>query len=159
MYFKIICKLWPVQIQWNNNHVLLMEIFWALNWEEVLVGTPGNTINFPFPKFKSKTRCRLRFKQMHQWIDFIRRTHTLATWCKQLTHGKDPDVGKDWRQEEKGTTEDEMAGWHHQLNGHGLEQAPGDGEGPGNLGCCSPWGCKELDMTEQWQLMNLVGLD
>ena len=70
MYFKIICKLWPVQIQWNNNHVLLMEIFWALNWEEVLVGTPGNTINFPFPKFKSKTRCRLRFKQMHQWTDY-----------------------------------------------------------------------------------------
>ena len=45
-------------------------------------------------------------------------------------------------------TEGEMVGWHHQLNGHEFEQAPGDGEGQGSLGCCSPWGCKELDMTE-----------
>ena len=57
-------------IQWNNNHVLLMVIFWALNWEEVLIGTPGNTINFPFSKFIFKTCYRLRFKQMYQWIDY-----------------------------------------------------------------------------------------
>ena len=54
--------------------------------------------------------------------------------------GKDSDVGKDWRQEEKGTTEDEMVGWHHQVNGHEFEQAPGDGERQGSLACCSPWG-------------------
>ena len=47
-------------------------------------------------------------------------SNILATWCEQLTHLKDPDVGKDWRQEEKGMTEDEMVGWHHQLNGHGF---------------------------------------
>ena len=46
-------------------------------------------------------------------------------------------------------TEDEMAGWHHRLNGHEFEQAPGDGKVQGSLACCSPWGCKELDMTEQ----------
>ena len=63
--------------------------------------------------------------------------------------GKDPDVGKDWRWEEKGTTEDEMVGWHHRLDGHEFEPAPGYGEGQGDLVCCSPWGCKESDMTEQ----------
>ena len=61
--------------------------------------------------------------------------------------GKDPDAGKDCRQE-KGITEDEMIGWLLQLNGHEFEQAPGVGDGQGSLACCSPWGRKELDMTE-----------
>ena len=61
---------------------------------------------------------------------------------------KEPDAGKDWRQEEKGTTEDEMVVWHHRLNGHKFEQTLGDGDGQGSLACCSPWGCKESDMTE-----------
>ena len=61
---------------------------------------------------------------------------------------KDPDAGKDGRQEEKGTTEDEMVGWHHQLNGHEFEQTPGDSEGQGSLVCCSPRGGKELDVTQ-----------
>ena len=62
--------------------------------------------------------------------------------------GKDSDAGKDWKQEEQGITEDEMVGLHHQLSGHEFEQAPGVGDGQGNLACCSPWGCKESDMTE-----------
>ena len=62
--------------------------------------------------------------------------------------GKDSDAGKDWRQEEKGLTEDEMVGWHHWLNGHELEQAPGVSDGQGSLVCCSPWGHKESDTTE-----------
>ena len=62
--------------------------------------------------------------------------------------GKDLDAGKDWRQEEKGTTEHEMVGWHHWLDEHELEEVPGVGDGQGSLACCSPWGCKELDMTE-----------
>ena len=61
---------------------------------------------------------------------------------------KDPDAVKDWRQEEKVMTEDEMVGWHHWLNGHEFEQALGDGEGQGGLACCSPWGRKKLDGTE-----------
>ena len=65
---------------------------------------------------------------------------------------KDPDSGKDWRQEEKGTTEDEMVVWHHWLNGHEFEQALGVGNGQGSLACYSPWGWKELDMTEQISL-------
>ena len=62
--------------------------------------------------------------------------------------GKDPDAGKDWRQEEKGMTENEMVGWHHRLNGHEFEQAPGVGDRQGSLACCSPWGHKEADTTE-----------
>ena len=61
---------------------------------------------------------------------------------------KDPDAGKDWKQEEKGTTEDEMVGWHHWLNGHGFEWTLGAGDGQGGLACCSPWGRKESDTTE-----------
>ena len=62
--------------------------------------------------------------------------------------GKDPDAGKDCRQEEKGTTEDEKVGWYHHLDGHEFEQAPGVGEGQGSLACCSPWGHKVSDTTE-----------
>jgi len=61
---------------------------------------------------------------------------------------KDPDAGKDWGQEEKGMTEDEMIGWHHLLDGHGFEWTPGVGDGQGGLACCSSWGGKESDTTE-----------
>ena len=59
-----------------------------------------------------------------------------------------PDAGKEWGQEEKGTTEDEMVGWDHRLNGHEFEQSPGVGGGQESLACCSPWSCKERDVTE-----------
>ena len=80
------------------------------------------------------------------WI-FIGRTDAEAKapifWppdAKSLLFGKDPDAGKDWRQEERGITEDEIVGWHHRLNGHEFEQTPGDSEGQGSLLCCSSWG-------------------
>ena len=62
--------------------------------------------------------------------------------------GKDSDAGRDCRQEEKGTTEDEMAGLHHRLDGHEFELTPGVGDGQGGLACCDSWGHKESDMTE-----------
>ena len=62
--------------------------------------------------------------------------------------GKDCDAGRDWGQEEKGTTEDEMAGWHHRLDGFEFEQTPGVGDGQGGLECCDSWGHKESDSTE-----------
>ena len=93
-------------------------------------------------------------KGNQSWI-FIGRTDTETETLifrppdtKNWLTGKDSDAGKVWRQEEKGTTEDEMAGWHHWLYEHEFEQAPGVGDGQRSLACCSPWGCKELDMTE-----------
>ena len=77
--------------------------------------------------------------------------------------GKDSDAGRDWGQEEKGTTEDEMAGWHHQLNGHRFEWTPGDGDGQGGLACCNSWGCRvehnwatELNWTEWLMMLNIL---
>ena len=69
---------------------------------------------------------------------------------KNWLTGKDHDAGKDLRQEEKGTKKEEMIGWHHWLNGHEFEQAPGLGDEQGGLACCSPWGCKGLDTTGHW---------
>ena len=71
----------------------------------------------------------------------------LVTWCKWLTHCKRPWCWE--RLKEKGTTEGEMVGWHHRLNGHEFEQATGVGDGQGSLAYCSPWGYKESDTTEQ----------
>ena len=68
---------------------------------------------------------------------------------KSCLIGKDPDAGRDWGQEEKGTTEDEMAGWHHQLDGHEFELTLGVGDGQGGLACCDSGGHKESDMTER----------
>ena len=98
------------------------------------------------------------------WI-FIGRTDAEAEapilWppdVKNWLIGKDPGAWKDWRHKEKGTTEDEMVGWHHQLDGHEFEQALGVGDGQGSLVCCSPWAHKESDTTEQlnWTELNQV---
>ena len=90
-----------------------------------------------------------------QWI-FIRRTdaeaETPILWPADLKNwltGKDSDAGKDWRQEEKVTTEDEVVGWHHRLYEHEFEQSPGVGEGQGSLASCCPRGHRELD-TSEW---------
>ena len=69
--------------------------------------------------------------------------------AKSWLIGKDSDSGRDWGQEEKGTTEDEMAGWHHRLDGRDSEWTPGVGDGQGGLACCDSWGRKESDTTEQ----------
>ena len=82
------------------------------------------------------------------WIFTVRtdaKTEAPILWppdAKSQLTGKDLDPGKDWRQEEKGTTEDKMVGWHHWFNGHEFEQSPGDCEGQGSLVCFSSWGCK-----------------
>ena len=69
--------------------------------------------------------------------------------AKSCLIGKDPNAGKDWGQEEKGTTEDKMPGWHHRLDGHGFGWTPGVGDGQGGLACCDSWGRKESDTTER----------
>ena len=95
-------------------------------------------------------------KGNQSWI-FIGRiaaeAETLILWppnSKNWLIGKDLYTRKDWRQEEKGMTENEMVGWHHQLDGHEFEQTPGDSEGWGSLVCCSPWGCKSQTWLSDW---------
>ena len=124
---------------------------WALKnwcfWTVVLEKTP-----------KSPLDC-MEIQPVHSkgdqsWV-FIRRTDAEAAtrilWlpdAKNWLIWKDPDAGKDWREEEKGMTEDEIVGWHHRLDGHEFEQALGVGDGQRSLACCSPRGLKESDMTE-----------
>ena len=108
--------------------------------------------------FESPLYCKIKLvnpKGNQSWI-FTGRTDAKAEapvlWppgVKSRLTGKDPDAGKDWSQE-KGVTEDEMVGWHHQLDGHESEQIPGDNEGHGSLVCCSPWGWKSWTWLRDW---------
>ena len=88
------------------------------------------------------------------WVFFGRNdaeAETPILWpphAKSCPIRKDSDAGRDWGQEEKGTDENEMAGWHHRLNGHGFGWTPGVGDGQGGLACCGSWGRKESDTTE-----------
>ena len=110
----------------------------------------GKTLESPLD-CKEIQLCKPKGNQ--SWI-FIGGTDTeaesLILWppdAKSRLIRKDPDAGNDWRQEEKGMTEDEMVVWHHQLSGNKFEQTSGDSGRQGSLVCCSPWNCKKLDMT------------
>ena len=104
----------------------------------------------------------VNLKGNQPWI-FIGRTdaeaEAPALWpsdAKSQLIRKDPGAGKDWRQEEKGMTEDEMVGWHLQPHGHEFDQTLGVGDGQGSLACCSVWGHRELDTTKQLNWMVLL---
>ena len=126
-----------------------------------------NYWNLSFTKFAFE-HAEFKIQPVHpkgdqSWV-FIGRTdieaETPILWPpheKSWLAGKDPDAGKDWGQEEKGTTEDEMAGWHHWLDGHGFGCTPGVGDGQGGLACCDSWGCKESYTTEQlnWRYLKI----
>ena len=140
---------------------------WVLNHKE---GWPLKNWCFRIVVLKKTLESPMNFKEIkpinpkgnRPWI-FLGRTDAEAEPLilrppdsKNWLIGKDPDTGKDWRQEEKGATEHEIVGWHHWFNGHEFEQAPGSGDGQGSLECCSPWGHKESDMTEwlDWTELN-----
>ena len=136
--------VWIWEVDHKENWVQKNWCFWTVVLEKTL---------------ESPLDCReikpVNPNRNQSWI-FIGRTDAEAeapiVWppdAKSWLIGKDPDAGKDWRWEEKRKTEDEVVGWHHRLNGHEFEQAPVDSEGQGSLVCCSPWGRKESDMTEQ----------
>ena len=124
------------------------------HWErEILKGNLWTTCLTSNSPHKRVSMIKLVNPKGNQPSIFIGRTDAEAPilWppdAKNWLIVKDPDAGEDWKQEEKGTTEDEMVGWHHLLHACECEQAPGDGEGQESLACCSPWGCKESDRTE-----------
>ena len=146
----------PTKVRFSSSHVWM----WGLDYKESW--GPKNRCFWTVvleKTLESPLDCKeiqsVLPKGNQSWISIERtdaEAETLILWPpdgKNWLIWKDPDAGKDWRWEEKGTTEDEMVGWHHQLNGHGFERALGVGDGQGSLVCCSPWGCKELDMTQR----------
>ena len=142
------CESWTIKKSWAPKNLC----FWTVVLEKTL---------------ESPLDCKeiqpVHPKGNKSWIFFWRtdaEAETPILWPpdpKNWLIWKDLDAGKDWRQEEKGTTENGMIGWHHWLDGHEFEQAPGV-DGQGSLVCCSPWICKQSDMTEQlnWQKIEIV---
>ena len=134
------CESWTIKKNWAPKYWC----FWTMVLEKTLE-TPLDCKEIK-PVNPKENQSRI----------FIGRTDTEAEtpilWLSNAKNwhlGKVPDAEKDWRQEEKGTTEDEMVGWHYQLDGHVFEQALGVGDGQGSLACCSSRGHKQSDTTEQ----------
>ena len=143
--------VWTWELDYKESWELKNWCFWTVVLEK--------TLESPLD---SKEVQPAHPKRDQSWV-FIGRTDAKAEtpilWpphVKSWLTGKDPDAGRDWGQDEKGMTEDEMAGWHHQLDGYEFEEALGVGDGQGGLACCSPWGRKESDTTEQlnWTELN-----
>ena len=136
--------VWMWELDQKESWVLKNWCFWTVVVEKTL----ENPLDW-------KEIQPVHSKGDQSWV-FTGRTdaeaETPILWppdTKSWLIGKDPDAGKDWRHEERGMTEDEMVGWHHRLNRHKFELTPGVGDGQGGLACCSPWGHKESDTTEQ----------
>ena len=147
----------------SSGHVWMWELDceegWAMKnwcfWTVVLKKTLESLLD-------CKENQPVHPKGNQSWV-FIGRTdaETPVLWpphAKSWLIGKDSDAGRDCGQEEKGTTEDEMAGWHHRLDGRGFGWTPGVGDGQGGLVCCDSWGRKELDTTE-WTELNWMTTD
>ena len=140
MFFSVVmygCESWIIKKAW----VPKSWCFWTVVLEK--------TLESPWDCKESQS---VNPKGNQSWVLIGTDAESPILWppdVKRWFIGKDSDPEKDWSQEENGTTEEEVVGWYHQLNGHEFEQALGDGEGQGRLACCSPWGHKESDMTEQ----------
>ena len=148
----------------SSDHVWMWELdceeSWALKnwcfWTVVLEKTPESPLD-------CKEIQPVHSEGDQPWVFFGRndaKAETPILWpphAKSWLIGKDSDAGRDWRQEEKGTTEDEMAGWHHSLDGRESEWTLGVGDEQGGLACCNSWCCKESDMTEwlNWTVLNI----
>ena len=131
--------VWTCKLDYKESWALKNWCFWTV----VLEKTPGED------SLDCKEIKLVNPKGNQSWIFIVKidpEAESPILWppdAKNWLIGKDPNSGKDWRQEEKEIMEDEMVGWHHWLNGHEFEQAPGVGEGQGSLACCRPWGCQE----------------
>ena len=136
--------VWMWELDCEESWVLKNWGFWTVMLEKTL---------------ESSLDCKeiqsVHSKGDQSWVFFGRndtKAETPVLWpldVKSWLIGKDSDAGRDWGQEEKGTTEDEMAGWHHRVDGREFEWTPGVGDGQGGLACCNSWGRKESDTTEQ----------
>ena len=142
MVFSVVmygCESWTIK-KTECEELMLLNCDAGENSWESLGQTKGQT-----SQSKRKSTLSIHWKDWcWSWS-----SNSLATDVKSWLTGKDPDAGKDWRKEEKGTTEDEMVGWYHWLNRRKFEQTRGDSEGQGSLACCSSWGHKESDVTER----------
>ena len=142
MVFPVVmygCESWAIKKRLNTEKLMLSNC-----------GAGEKTLENPLASKEIKS---VNPKGNQPWI-FTGRTDAEAPilWgpdVKSWFIGKDPDAGKDWRQKDKGTTENETVGWHHWLNGHEFEQTLGDGKGQGSLACWSPWGRKKSDTTQR----------
>ena len=144
MVFPVVSHIWIWELDYKEGWALKNWCFWTVVLEKILESS-----------LDCKETKPVSPQGNQPWI-FNGRTdvkaEALILWppdVKSWLIGKDPDAGKDWGYEEKGTTEAEMVGCHHQLNRHKFEQIPGDSKGQGSLVCSNPWGCKESDKTEQ----------
>ena len=134
------CESWTVKKAWCQR----IDVFELWCWKRLL--------RVPWTARRSNQsilrdiglRCSLEGLMMKVKLPILWPPHV-----KSWLIWKDPDAGKDWGQEEKGTTEDEIVGWHHWHNGHEFGWTPGVGDGQGGLVCCNSWGRKESDMTER----------
>ena len=146
----------------SSSHVCMWELdhkeSWALNnlcfWTVML----EKTLESPWTARRSNQSI-LKEINPEYLLEGLMLKLTPVLWLPDVKNwltGKDPDAGKDWRQEDNGKTEDEMVGWHHWLDVHEFEQALGVGDGQGSLVCCSPWGNKELDTTERLNWTELM---
>ena len=139
------------ELDYTENWVSKNRCFWTVVLEKTLESS-----------LDCKEISPVHPKGNQSWL-FIGRTdievETPILWppdAKSWLISKDPDAEKDWGQEEKGMTEDEMVGWHHQLNGHEFGWAPGVGVGQGGLVCCNSWGHEESDVTERLNWIELI---
>ena len=161
-YFANKC-LYRQSSGFSRSHIWMWELDYKEGWEPknwcfqtvVLEKTPESPLD-------SKEIKPVNPKGNQPWI-LIGRTNaeaeTPVLWpldVKSQLTGKDPDAGKEWGQEEKGTTEDEMVGWHHRLNGHEFKHALGDGEGQESLVCCSPWVAKSWTWLSHWTTKDVL---
>ena len=145
MVFPVImygCESWTIKL--STEELMLLNCHGEDSWEFFgLLWRSNKSILKEISPEYSLEELRLKLKLQLPW----------SPDAKNWLIGKDPDAGRDWRQEEKGTTEDKMAGWHHRVDGHEFEQALGVGDGQGSLACCSPRGHRhgcatELNWTE-----------
>ena len=143
MIFATWVYLIVLDVYYQENWTLKNWCFWTVVFEKTLE-SPLDCKKIQRIHSKGDQPWKVIGKTCWNW-----NSNTLATYAKSWFIWKDPDAGKDWMWEEKGTTEDEMVGWHHRLDVHEFEQSLGVGDGQGSLVCCSPWGHKKSDTIER----------